>query len=226
MISHLASVAVYCCALTAGVGAGLLIRSPAAPLFLLWAAICEWTGVLLVAALASWLLGKLNSTPSVKPPGVWFSLAQVILIAAAAVTTGWIAFDLRFEGMGDGIALFGLSGRRAAPPAALMLLGASILMAWQTHGPWRVRWQFASMGAGLLFTTTIGWSGIASNSTSLGFDRALTLSITASMMTMMSGWGLGRGLPEESDWLSRGKEASPYFAALAACMLAVTVALW
>ena len=52
-------------------------------------------------------------------------------------TGGWIALDFSFDDMGQDVALFGLAGRQATCSAALMLVGATILMAWQSSGRWR-----------------------------------------------------------------------------------------
>jgi hypothetical protein len=128
--------------------------------------------------------------------------------------------------LGEGVALFGLAGRQASCPAALMLLGAAILMAWQSVGAWRVAWQYAALGAGILFTTSIGWARLEAdpsrlNHSAIWLSRCENLAVTASMMTLLSGFGLGRVLPRGSDWVPRGRRAMPFFAGLALAVLLV-----
>lgn len=156
--------------------------------------------------------------------GQWFRRMQALLALADAALAAWIAADVSFDGIGAGVALFGLSGRLVACPAALMLLGAAILMAWQNRGHWRAGWQYAALGMGMLFTTTIGWSTMDAASACPGLHRSINLLISASMMTLMTGFGLGRVLPRRSDWIARGHQAMPAFGLLAlllAAMLAV-----
>ena len=126
------------------------------------------------------------------------------------------------------MALFGLSGRLVACPAALMLLGTAILMAWQNQGRWRAGWQYAALGLGMLFTTTIGWSTMDAATASPWLHRSVNLLISASMMTLMTGFGLGRVLPRRSDWIPRGRRAMPVFGTLALLLAATLVArrLW
>ena len=144
-------------------------------------------------------------------------------MAAIAVLVGWIATDFSFDGVGAGSALFGLAGRACACPSALMLLGASIVMAWQSTGWWRAAWQFAAMAAGVLFTTSIGLARIDAASEAPWLERTVNLMISTGMMTIMTWIGLPRGLPKESDWIPRGRQASPVFAAAALLLLATVV---
>jgi hypothetical protein len=44
------------------------------------------------------------------------------------------------------------------------------------------------------------------------------------MMTLMTGFGLGRVLPRHSDWIPRGRRAMPVFGILAAVLLAMLAA--
>ncbi len=204
------------------------------PVFLLWAAVCEWAAFVLLAALVGWLtrieaVAQVLRLPASRRAArlPWFVAAQWLMLLGAATLVAWIALDRRFDGLGEDIALLGLAGRRAACPAALMLLGGAILMAWQCSGRWQAAWQYASLGAGLLFTTSIGWSGIepvaAALQASAWRPQAATLAITAGMMTMMSGWGLAQGLPTGSEWIARARRAMPFFATLSATMTTVSL---
>jgi hypothetical protein len=101
-----------------------------------------------------------------------------------------------------------------------MLLGTSIVMAWQTSGTWRVGWQFAAMAAGVLLTASIGWARIAASANHPWREREVCLLISAGMMTMMTWFGLSQGLPQQSDWIVRGRQAAPVFAGMALLLLA------
>jgi hypothetical protein len=120
--------------------------------------------------------------------------------------------------MGKGIALLGLAGHRAANPAALMLLGATMLMAWQSSEPWRGRWQYAAFGAGLLFTTSLSWAGIEPGTADTWHRRVVALLISTAMMTLLSRFGLARAIPRAGDWLVRARRASLLFATTATVM--------
>jgi len=211
--------------------------------FLLWGAVCDLAGVILVAALIGWGLNKLERaegkpwghwTSKLRIPDAasrwsgqhWFHYSQALLAFTVACLTVWIAADVTFDGMGQGVALFGLSGRSAACPAALMLLGTAILMAWQSGCVWRAGWQYAALAAGVLFTTSLGWAMMDPTAASPWLHRGGNLLISTSMMTVMTGVGLGRFLPRHSDWISRGRRAMPAFAMSALVLLVLLIASW
>jgi hypothetical protein len=154
----------------------------------------------------------------------WFRCVQALLVLTDATLAVWIAADVSFDGFGAGVALFGLSGRLVACPAALMLLGTAILMAWQSQGRGRAGWQYAALGLGMLFTTTIGWATMDAATASPWLHRCVNLLISASMMTLMTSVGLGRVLPRRTDWIRRGREAMPVFGTLAFVLAATLVA--
>jgi hypothetical protein len=196
-----------------------------------WASLCELTGVLLIAALIGWALPRLPAGKRLaRLPdsraiacGRRFRIAQAVLFGIAVADTLWIITDLRFDGMGTGKALLGLTGRRAGCPAALMLLGTAIVMAWQSPPSARTAWQCVAFFIGLLFTTSIGWSGPVTTHSGGGLwlHWSKTLWITASMMTLMSSAGLARVFPTKAEWLASGRRVAPVFACVAAIALAV-----
>ena len=47
--------------------------------------------------------------------------------------------------------------------------------------------------------------------------------VATGMMAIMTWLGLPRGLPQDSDWITRGRQASPYFAGTALLLLAITM---
>jgi hypothetical protein len=214
-------------------GMELVFREFSPAGFFLWAGLCEFTGYVLATAVLGWSLPRGRMAASwlrIPDDGQrwsreWLSRGQAVLVTAAGLVAGWISIDFFFDGMGEGRALFDLTGRRAGCPAALMLVGATILMAWQTRDPWRARWQFAALATGLLFTSSLGWSGIDSSEGTLvvWLDRSATLLICACMMTFMTGLGLARVLPRDSDWIPRARQAMPTFAGLTVLMLVVVL---
>jgi hypothetical protein len=225
------------------IGLGQVQRGFAPGNFFLWGCLCDLAGFVLVAALIGWLLpwlrpvaGRLRipDDPN-RWPRAWFHGSQALLAATAALLAGWICADYSFDHLGEGVALVGLAGRQASCPAALMLLGATILMAWQSVGTCRAAWQYAALGAGILFTTSIGWARLEADPSGLSgpaiwFARCTHLAVTGSMMTLMSGFGLGRVLPRGTDWVPRGRRAMPFFAGLTLAMMLVLVlrqaAIW
>jgi hypothetical protein len=213
---------------------GQLQRGYAAGRFFLWGAVFEWAAVILVSALVAWLFRRF--APRLRrlpvhadrpyPPGLW-QILQAGSAAATAAVTVWIAVDFSFDGVGEAVALFGLAGRTAACPAALMLLGAAILMAWQSRGLWRAGWQYAAMAAGVLFTTSLGWSRLdlpADGVEPPWLAGSRNLMISSGMMTLLTSFGLARVLPRSGDWVTRARRAAPIFGGLAIVTLAVVVA--
>ena len=188
-----------------------------------WTGLAEWSGLLLVTAIIGWLIrrshvavAKRNSTDR----NDWFMVAQALFMTATGSLVVWIAIDFSFDGEGEGSALFGFSGRSCACPSALMLLGASIVMAWQSTGSWRAAWQFAALVTGVLFTTSIGLVRIDAASDALWVERTAKLMLSTGMMTIMTWFGLPRVLPKGSDWILRGRQAAPIFAVAALFLLA------
>ena len=154
----------------------------------------------------------------------WFHGLQALLALAVAGLTICIAIDFSFDSLGQGVALFGLAGRWAACPAALMLVGTTILMAWQSRGRWRAGWQYAAMVAGMLFTSSLGWAALAATTPAPWHHRSVNLLVSASMMTLLTSVGLTRVLSRDSDWIRRGRRAMPAFGGLALSLLAIVIA--
>ncbi len=187
-----------------------------------WTGLAEWSGLLLVASISGWLLHwSRSATACHTSPGEdrLFLIAQLILVAVAALLVAWVASDFSFDGVGADFAKLGFIGRGCACPAALMLLGTSIVMAWQSTGSWRALWQFAAMGSGVLFTASIGCVRIDVTDESPWLERRLTLMISTGMMATMTWLGLPRGLPRNSDWICRGRQASPIFVVISLLLM-------
>ncbi len=209
----------------------LVLRDLSPGRFVVWTSICELTGYAIVTALLGWVFHRFpryaqrlrvpRSVTASRHEGfdsAQFQGAQAGLMLLSALLIGWILVDPAFNGMGKGIALLGLAGHRAANPAALMLLGATMLMAWQSPASWRARWQYAAFAAGLLFTTSLSWAGIEPGATDTWSRRVVALLISAAMMTFLTRFGLARALPRAEDWLVRARRASWLLAAVAALM--------
>ena len=220
----------YILGLTA-LGMAEIHRGFAPAQFFLWGVVCDLAGFVLVAALLGWLVPRLRPVAvglripdeSGRGSAAWFQVLQALLTLAAAGLATWIAIDFSFDGMGKGVALFGLAGRWAACPAALMLVGTTILMAGQSRGRWRADWQYAAMVAGMLFTGSLGWAALATTTPAPWSDRSVNLLISASMMTLLTSVGLARVLPRDSDWIVSGRRAMPAFASLALGLLAIVI---
>jgi hypothetical protein len=199
-----------------------------------WTGICEWTGFLLVAGLAAWLRRQLRpAVAGPRPvedspafPSRWFSWAQACLSAVCTGLILWILLDPAFDALGHGTALFGLAGRLTSCPAALMLLGATILMAWQSDGRWRAAWQYASLGIAVLFTSSVGWARLDPAGDAVWLARVKYLFVSASMMTVLTSVGLARVLPHSGDWLVRARRATPVFGGLALVLATVLLVGW
>lgn len=198
--------------------------------YFVWGGLCDLAGFVLVAALVAWVALRISvfarpragGEPQQVSPG-WFSLAQASIAAITASLAVWIALDFSFDTMGTDTAVLGLSGRAAGCAAALMLLGATILMAGQTRGAVRRAWQYAALAAGLLLTVSFSWSRIdasaASDVAAVWLERSRYLLLSTAMMTVMTRFGLARVLPSGSDWIERGRRAWPVFGAVALLLL-------
>jgi len=200
--------------------------------FLFWLGLCDLAGFLIVTALLGWAFTGARRLreigPSTRPSPRWFVGAQAVLCAFCALVAIWVSLDISFDGMGRDVALFGLGGRRAGCSATLMLLGTAVLMAWQTAGPTRAIWQYAAFASGILFTSSLGWSRIEASAASgspagLWLARGETLLVSAGMMTLMTGYGLARFLPADTDWVPRARRAMPVCAAIALLMLVLVL---
>jgi hypothetical protein len=229
---HAPAMGLYFYALAA-LGFGQLARGFPPGRYFIWGNASDLAAFLLVMALGGWL------TRAFSPVGARlrvpvssrrfstgsFCFCQAVLSGITMLQTVWISWDQAFDPIGVSHALFGLSGRLAACSMALMLLGATILMAWQTEGRWRAVWQSAALVSGLLFTSSFGWARIAAPADlndvqQLWRQRALSVFVSASMLTVMTRFGLPLVLPGQSDWIRRARRGSPVFASLAVLALA------
>jgi hypothetical protein len=227
-----AMAALYAYALGA-VGIAQTLRGFSPGRFFTWGIASDLAGFVLLAALLGWILQGVLSRHRLPLgaklardwPVEWFLWSQAALTTLAAMLTMWVSLSFSFDGIGQGVALFGLSGRSAGCTAALMLLGTSILMAWQTKGRWRAAWQFAAIAAGMLFTSSLGWARIdaPTSAAAAWLQRSTNLLISTTMMTFMTRIGLARVLPRGSDWIPRARRLSPIFGGLAIIMLAAVL---
>ena len=148
---------------------------------------------------------------------------QALFITATTALNVWIVLDFGFDGLGKGIALFGLSGRLSGITSVLMILGASIVMAWQAKPAWRIQWQYAAFVAGLLFLSSLRWAGIDPASAGLWLHRSVVLLISAAMMTLLCSFGLRKVISSKSDWIIAGQRMTPFFGGLTILMLALVL---
>jgi hypothetical protein len=199
-----------------------------------WTGLCEVTGFVLVAALWGWMWQRFPGVvaacriprDAARWPRPWFCWSQAAWASLAVLLIIWILLDSSFHDIGQGKALLGLSGQMVSYPAALMLVGTAILMAWQTHGMWRGGWQYAAMAAGVLFTSSIGWARVDLTSAGLWPQRVLDLWVSVVMMTLLTRFGLARVLPASGDWIPRARRAAPVFAGVAVLLAVVILVQW
>ena len=153
---------------------------------------------------------------------------QGLMVSAVAILNIWIALDFGFDGYGKNIALFGLDGRLAGVTGELMVLGASIIMAWQSKSLWRTQWQYMSFIAGLLFLSSLRWAGIDPGidpaKSGAWLHRSVVLLVSSAMMTLLSSFGLRKVISSKSDWIATGKRMIPFFGGLAILMLGLVLA--
>jgi hypothetical protein len=161
----------------------------------------------------------------------WFMYSQAVLTAVAAGLAVWVSIDFGFDGVGRGIALFGLAGRVAGALGMLMLLAATILMVWQAEkgAGWRFHWQYAALAAGLLLGSCCGWALLDPNpdfpaGKAPWLHRSVALLAAAAAMTLVSTVGLARLLPKTSDWIAAGRRTLPHFGGLTLVVLGLVLA--
>ena len=209
---------------------------PATPQLFCWKAVCILAAFVVLTALAGWALTKAKplwraiKLDENRGPAEWFLVSQALLTCVAAALAAWTAIDYRFTNEGVDVAIGGLSGRITGVFGALMLFGAAVLMAWQTklsgseQSPWRRGWQWAAMAAFVLTMSCFGWARLSADPETVTgaapwLHRCVLLMIPSAMMTLMSGVGLSVGLHKMSDWITAGRRAMPFFAAVALAML-------
>ena len=156
---------------------------------------------------------------------------------------GWpfgYPFDFAFDGVGRDMLLLNFTGRMAGGAGAAMLFGATVLMVGQSEQQWRRRWQYAALAAGLLLMSCGGWAvldptagmrdcpdfRVSENGTvpfgppsfpvgqAPWLHRSVVLLVAATMMILVSGFGLAKLLPKTSDWIAAGRRAAPHFGGL------------
>jgi hypothetical protein len=185
----------------------------------------------IVAALAGWLLPKARwmcrwlwiPDYAERWPGEWFVQLQSFVACLAGALSVWLALDFGFDGLAKGIALFGLSGRLIGITNVLMVLGAAIVMAWQTKSEWRVQWQYASFIAGLFLLSSFRWAGIDPAQAGSWLHRSVVFLVSAAMMTLLCSFGLKKVISSKSDWIATARRMTPFFGGMAILTLALVL---
>ena len=152
----------------------------------------------------------------------WFSPVQLLLAALVTPLAVWVAIDGRF----DSITLPGISwplGRMAGTWSVLALLVAGIGMPGRSDEKTRGWWQDVVLGLGMLLLATSGWAWLGAAPPAPWLHRCVILMGSAVLMSLIGGLGLARVLPAASDWIARGRRATPRFGGLAALVLAVVL---
>jgi hypothetical protein len=185
----------------------------------------------IVAALAGWLLPKARwmcrwlwiPDYAGRWPGEWFMQLQAFAACIAGALSVWLALDFGFDGLAKDIALFGLSGRLIGITNLLMVLGAAIVMAWQTKSEWRVQWQYASFIAGLFLLSGFRWAGIDPAPSGPWLHRSVVFLVSAAMMTLLCSFGLKKVISSKSDWIATARRMTPLFGGATILTLALVL---
>ncbi|NQT14718.1 MAG: hypothetical protein HQ582_18325, partial [Planctomycetes bacterium] len=226
--TRFASPRLYFVALIA-VGMGLDARA-LAPRPFCWNAAPELAGFTLVAVLVGLLLVRMKPVwRALRIADVgygwespWFSGTQAVVAGIAALTSVWISLDTAF----DPLARPGLGwlwGRMVGPLSVFALLVTATLLARLSAGRWRAAWQYASLGVGTLVLAELGWALLPATAASR-LNQTVVLMIAAVVSTLISGFGLGRVLDAQSDWLPRGRRCVAWLAGLALATLVAVLA--
>jgi hypothetical protein len=186
----------------------------------------------LVTALVGWLLPKARwlcrwlwiPDEENRWPIEWFMQVQALVAVAAGTLGVWVALDFGFDGLAKGVALFGTSGRVIGITTMLMVLGAAIVMAWQSKPTWRIQWQYASFIAGLFLLSSLRWSGIDPAQAGPWLHRSVVFLISTAMMTMICSFGLKKVISGKSDWIGVGRRMTPWFGGAAILTLGLVLA--
>ncbi|MGA2798300.1 MAG: hypothetical protein ABSE63_12020, partial [Thermoguttaceae bacterium] len=186
----------------------------------------------IVMALAGWLLPKARwicrwlqiPDEADRWPSEWFMQIQALAACVAGALGVWVALDFGFDGLAKGVALFGLSGRLMGITGLLMVLGGSIVMAWQAKSAWRVQWQYASFVAGLLLLSSLRWAGIDPAQAGPWLHRGVVFLVSATMMTMICSFGLKKVISSNSDWIGIGRRMAPLFGGVSILTLGLVLA--
>ncbi|NQT40299.1 MAG: hypothetical protein HQ581_22590, partial [Planctomycetes bacterium] len=120
-------------------------------------------------------------------------------------------------------ALEWMRGRMAGPLAVAMLLPAAVLLGRRATGPQRAGWQYAVLALGLALPVELGCAWLSPNIDAVWLHRSVVVMVSAVAMTLVAGLGLGRCLPQSSDWLDAGRKAAGWFGTLASGMLVVVL---
>jgi len=185
------------------------------PVQWIWTLAPELAGVMLTAACVAWALPRLDRRwglwhrlgiprPAAVGNARWFHVAQATAGLLVAGLVLWITLDVGIDGLGADVALFGLSGRLAGPPSALMLLGTTIVMASLGRGReasdsdgfrpdaagsdrlFASFWRQSALVAGLLLNCAVGWATLSVAPGTLGHQ--------AGLMKMLSSGQFGRNM--------------------------------
>ena len=196
-----------------------------------WTGSSEAASFALVTAVVGWLLWRYKRLrhwlripdAAGRWPVEWFMRSQAVVCAVAAVAAVWIVLDLSFDAAGEH-GLFGLSGRTVSLTSSLALLGATIVMAWQSAGTWRARWQYAAFGAGVLLQCCAGWARVNSTTEVPWLQRSVTFMVSAALVALVTSVGLRRAVPKTADWIVRGRRALPVLIGMAVAALVLVLA--
>jgi len=212
---------------------------------LCWTVAMELSAFGLVSALAGWRLPKAERVwralriplDGERWPSGWFGPVQAVLAAVCAGLSVWVSIALEFDGTTHvplGLAL----GRMAGPLAAAILLAAAIVMAHGSAGilparenagrtpallRWRLGWQHAAVGLGLLVLSEPGWAAVTPAWGDLWLHRSVILMVAAVVMTLVCGLGMPRVLPAENNWVAAARRSTPVLGGLASLMLVATL---
>ena len=202
---------------------------------MVWTGICEWTGFLLVAALAGWVLRRYPAVAAgtAETPQRRHGAVRLVLLGASVSGGGmsagvivWILLDPAFERLGHGHRVVGFVGTTDKLPRGTDAPGDDDRDGLADGAADGAGWQYAALAAAVLLTSSdrLGSPGPGCR-LALVASRHLRAG-SVSMMTLLTGFGLARVLPQQ--WrLARPCHAPrPCSAALALLLAVIILIRW
>jgi hypothetical protein len=185
-----------------------------------WAALALAAYVLLTSAVARAgvrfaVLHPIGGLPE-QAPGqyeTWFFPAQAIVTAVVVPLTVWTALTFATP-----------AERLAGPVAALLLVGAGVLLAGMASGAWARSLRYAALALGVLPLAEAGWAALGREVPSLWLHHSVLALLAVAALTWVHGVALPRLLRGYPDWADCARRLGPVLGAIASALLLIVLA--